>query len=634
MVVDGYSHGVVPKVFAAKPSTAQGQKQCTSILEEEGGPADKHSSTEDGDGEFESEDAPRLKLAGGKGKAMAKPTVCGGASSSLTKGLRSGSLAVMLPSGTPKKAAKTQPGSVKDEPIPSINLLCKTLTTKSSRVSARVSSLTEHPTVTIKNKKHLILKAHTYEKEEPVPIKAEELDAITQAVALPLYGCAQCSSSVQNQPCLFLGWGKWCNNCEAASKSLCTFHAEPVQHYFACKELAKCVEATPENVHTCIDCTSAAFHVFENSTNAIANAAQLFWACFEELSEVCSHASSSEGQDTLLGVVFEDCDFEDQAELVIQHPTAIIGDPKVEDADYHTVRSFTGVIHSERLKCAAAVSNAIAAVTGIPSAPPAVPAPTAPVPAKTVATSGKGKATKTPARQSCCSAKSKATMEGSSDEEASVIVAAEDTVMGNLDASSAPPETDLMNINNELEIIVNRNPSSGNIVEGHKIPFPKFLKNKKAALAAQRDREKAGYNTLAEQAAQAIIAGEKAYEAVNQARKHPCSSADLAFKDSSYIIAAADLAINNEASQSTLDAAMALVSTADHVNPSENVLRSREADLRNDVIATTHKIEYLLKYREFVVAHHAQVVQHLESCVSVPMEDTTSTPVTSSSKLD
>ncbi|KAK0479477.1 hypothetical protein IW261DRAFT_1419587, partial [Armillaria novae-zelandiae] len=192
-----------------------------------------HSSAEDGNGDSESEDAPCLKLTGGKGKTVTKPAVHGGASSSLTKGLRSGSLAVVLPSGPPKKAAKTQPGLVKEEPIPSINLLRKTPTTKPSRVSAGVPSLTEHPMVTIKNKKHLVLKAHTYEKEEPVPVKAEELDAITQAVALPSYGCTQCSSSVQNQPCLFLGWDKRCNNCEATSKSLCTFRAEPVQRYFA-----------------------------------------------------------------------------------------------------------------------------------------------------------------------------------------------------------------------------------------------------------------------------------------------------------------------------------------------------------------------------------------------------------------
>ena len=32
---------------------------------------------------------------------------------------------------------------------------------------------------------------------------------------------------------------------------------------------------------------------------------------------------------------------------------------------------------------------------------------------------------------------------------------------------------------------VNRDPTAGNIVEGHKVPLPKFLKNKKAAQAAQ-----------------------------------------------------------------------------------------------------------------------------------------------------
>ena len=100
------------------------------------------------------------------------------------------------------------------------------------------------------------------------------------------------------------------------------------------------------------------------------------------------------------------------------------------------------------------------------------------------------------------------------------------------------------------------------------------------------------------------------------------------------LLLAADLAINNEASQSTLDAAAVLVSAGDHVNPSESVLCSREADLRNDMIAMTHKIEYLLKYREFVVAHHGQVVKQLESRLPVPMADDSPAPIASSSKLD
>ncbi len=99
------------------------------------------------------------------------------------------------------------------------------------------------------------------------------------------------------------------------------------------------------------------------------------------------------------------------------------------------------------------------------------------------------------------------------------------------------------------------------------------------------------------------------------------------------LLLAADLAINNEASQSTIDAAAALVSAGDHVNPSESILCSREADLHNNMIATTHKIEYLLKYREFVVTHHGQVIKQLESHLTVPMEDESSAPVASSSKL-
>ncbi|SJL18291.1 uncharacterized protein ARMOST_21877 [Armillaria ostoyae] len=356
------------------------------------------------------------------------------------------------------------------------------------------------------------------------------------------------------------------------------------------------------------------------------------------------------------------------AELVEKHRASVIGNAKNEDVvfrikqvferiqsdhstvptfkDYHTVRTFTGIIHSERDKRAAAVAAAIAVVT----------TPAESTPTKTTVTSGKPKASKAPAKRSCRLAKSRAIIEDSSDEEASVVAATEeDTIMGNPDASSAPPETDLvlipsaairrkadtvisrfeqMNIDEDVDVIVNRDPTAGNIVEGHKVPLPKFLKNKKAAQAAQREKEKAERRAEAIQAAEATIAKGKAIEAANQARKRPRASADHAFKDSPYTIAAADLAINNEASQSTIDAAASLVVAGDHIDPSESVLRSREADLRNDVIATTHKIEYLLKYREFVVAHHGQVVKQLESRLPVPMEADSSAPVASGSKIN
>ncbi|SJL13044.1 uncharacterized protein ARMOST_22623 [Armillaria ostoyae] len=356
------------------------------------------------------------------------------------------------------------------------------------------------------------------------------------------------------------------------------------------------------------------------------------------------------------------------AELVEKHRPSVIGNAKNEDVvfrikqvferiqsdhstvptfkDYHTVRTFTGIIHSERDKRAAAVAAAIAVVT----------TPAESTPTKTTVTSGKPKASKAPAKRSRRLAKSRAIIEDSSDEEASVVAATEeDTIMGNPDASSAPPETDpvlipsaairrkadtvisrfeQMNIDEDVDVIVNRDPTAGNIVEGHKVPLPKFLKNKKAAQAAQREKEKAERRAEAIQAAEATIAKGKAIEAANQARKRPRASTDLAFKDSPYTIAAADLAINNEASQSTIDAAASLVVAGDHINPSESVLRSREADLRNDVIATTHKIEYLLKYREFVVAHHGQVVKQLESRLPVPMEADSSAPVASGSKIN
>ncbi|SJL18988.1 uncharacterized protein ARMOST_22602 [Armillaria ostoyae] len=356
------------------------------------------------------------------------------------------------------------------------------------------------------------------------------------------------------------------------------------------------------------------------------------------------------------------------AELVEKHCASVIGNAKNEDVvfrikqvferiqsdhstiptfkDYHTVRTFTGIIHSECDKRAAAVAAAIAVVT----------TPAESTPTKATVTSGKPKASKAPAKRSRRLAKSRAIIKDSSDEEASVVAATEeDMIMGNPDASSAAPETDLvlipsaairrkadtvisrfeqMNIDEDVDVIVNRDPTAGNIVEGHKVPLPKFLKNKKAAQAAQREKEKAERRAEAIQATEATIAKGKAIEAANQARKRPRASADHAFKDSPYTIAAADLAINNEASQSTINTAASLVVAGDHINPSESVLRSREADLRNNVIATTHKIEYLLKYREFVVAHHGQVIKQLESRLPVAMEADSSAPVASGSKIN
>ncbi|PBK83814.1 hypothetical protein ARMGADRAFT_1089040 [Armillaria gallica] len=328
-----------------------------------------------------------------------------------------------------------------------------------------------------------------------------------------------------------------------------------------------------------------------------------------------------------------------RAELVIQHSAAVLDDLKIEDVCfcmkqvfkcildahsttptfkvYHTIRSFTGTIHSECKKQLAAVVSAISTVTTPPTPDPA---PAAPI--KTIATSGKAKTSKAPVKQSRCLAKSWAIVEDLSNEEASIVTATkEDMVMGNSNASNVPQESDLMNIDEDVDVIVNHDPTSGNIIEGHKITLLKFLKNKKASQAAQREKEKA---------TKVIIAKGKANEAAIQARKHPHTSADYAFKDSPFTIAA----INNKASQSTINAVATLVSAGDHVNLSKSILCSRKADFCNDMITTTHKIKYLLKYCEFVITHHNQVIKQLKSCLLVPMEDNSPAPIASSSKLD
>ncbi|SJL18989.1 uncharacterized protein ARMOST_22594 [Armillaria ostoyae] len=226
-------------------------------------------------------------------------------------------LSITVPAGPPKKAAKTQPGSVKDEPVPKAGSSRGTRTSQRSGITkekpvASSSKAAVPATVTIKNKKHLAFGTHRYGREVPIPVKDGEIDHITQASTVPQYGCTQCSSSIQNQACVFLGWGKRCNNCEAATKSLCSYRAEPVQRYHARKELAKFVETTPDNVRTSIARTSTALQVFEACANAAAQAAQQYRASLEETLVICQDAAANEGRNALQGIVFESLDFEDQ----------------------------------------------------------------------------------------------------------------------------------------------------------------------------------------------------------------------------------------------------------------------------------------------------------------------------------
>ncbi|SJL17287.1 uncharacterized protein ARMOST_20834 [Armillaria ostoyae] len=216
-------------------------------------------------------------------------------------------LSIMVPVGPPKKAAKTQPGSVKDEPAPTSSSHGPRVSQHSKgkreeKPMASSSKAVAPTTMTIKNKKHLAYgskySAHRYGREAPVPVKDEEIETIVQISIMPQYGCAQCLSSIQNQPCVFLGWGKRCNNCEAATKSLCSFHAEPVQRYHARKELAKFVEATPD--------------IFETCANATAQAAQQYCTSLEETLIICQDAAANKGRNTLQGIMFESVDFEEQ----------------------------------------------------------------------------------------------------------------------------------------------------------------------------------------------------------------------------------------------------------------------------------------------------------------------------------
>ncbi|SJL18724.1 uncharacterized protein ARMOST_22323 [Armillaria ostoyae] len=229
-------------------------------------------------------------------------------------------LSITVPVGPLKKAAKTQPGSMKDEPAPTASSSHGPRSSQRSKGNreekpmASSSKAVTPPTVTIKNKKHLAYgsKCFAYGREVPVPVKDEEIETIVQASIVPQYGCAQCSSSVQNQPCIFLGWGKCCNNCEAATKSLCSYHAEPIQRYHARKELAKFVEVTPNNVRTSIARTSTALQVFNTCANAAAQVAQQYRASLEETLTICQDAATNEGRNALRGIVFESLDFEDQ----------------------------------------------------------------------------------------------------------------------------------------------------------------------------------------------------------------------------------------------------------------------------------------------------------------------------------
>ncbi|SJL18076.1 uncharacterized protein ARMOST_21648 [Armillaria ostoyae] len=310
----------LPEAFLASgDEDASGNDDDEDRVDATSGDEGSDDESEDGSDESEEEVVPKVKGAAKDQKQKAPSPK----KKFTTPKEPEVGLSITVPVGPPKKVPKTQPGSVKDEPVPTAS------SSRGFRASQRPKGKGEEKpvassskaaapaTVTIKNKKHLALSTHRYGREIPVPIKDEEIEAITQASTVPQYGCAQCSSSVQNQPCVFLGWGKRCNNCEAATKSLCSYRAEPVQRYHARKELAKFVEATPDNVRTSIGRTNGALQVFEACANAVAQAAQQYRASLEETLTICQDAVANEGRNALRGIVFESLDFEEQLRVAL-----------------------------------------------------------------------------------------------------------------------------------------------------------------------------------------------------------------------------------------------------------------------------------------------------------------------------
>ncbi|PBK65435.1 hypothetical protein ARMSODRAFT_1022242 [Armillaria solidipes] len=225
---------------------------------------------------------------------------------------------VAIPTGSPQKARKTQPGSIKDEPTTHAEGSRDARAQNRAQLKDRAKEGDEPFQIKIKQKYFTALSSHVYEAKEPEPVTVEETQALTEVSTKPKYGCAQCSSSIQNQDCIFFGWGSWCNNCEAAGKSLCSFKAEPIQRYNARKDLAKFVEVTPENLRSSIQRSTAALQVFEQCANAAALAAQAFKNSMSETLQVWQGALANEGAEALKGVVFEEPGFEAQLREVLR----------------------------------------------------------------------------------------------------------------------------------------------------------------------------------------------------------------------------------------------------------------------------------------------------------------------------
>ncbi|SJL04173.1 uncharacterized protein ARMOST_07533 [Armillaria ostoyae] len=244
-------------------------------------------------------------------------------------GLTTGATVIVdMSQDPPRKSMKTQPGSIKDEPgtVASGSKPWDTRAQTHAQGKGQAAEATsasipkdEHEPypIKVKQKPFTAYSTYLYEDKLAEPVKPEEVKAVLKALTKPKYSCAQCSSSIQNQDCIFLGWGQRCNNCEAATKSLCSFHAEPSQRYDAHQELAKYVKATPKNLQASIQCSTATLQIFEQSANAAALATRSFRISMEETLHIWGDAVTNEGEEALTGIVVEDPGFAAQIREVL-----------------------------------------------------------------------------------------------------------------------------------------------------------------------------------------------------------------------------------------------------------------------------------------------------------------------------
>lgn len=81
----------------------------------------------------------------------------------------------------------------------------------------------------------------------------------------------------------------------------------------------------------------------------------------------------------------------------------------------------------------------------------------------------------------------------------------------------------------------------------------------------------------------------------------------------SYSLLAHDLAIDNQYSNEIVTKAKAVVSLRSYSDASEKSLRDIEGGLRSEIAVVTHRLEYNLQIRDFLLAEHSKAVKAIES---------------------